>query len=349
MSAQTVVLKGHAIDETWLALHDEEPIEPNLPIIDAHHHLFDHPQHPYLLREILADVTGGHDVRATVYVEASAMTRAEGDPAFAHLGELEFANGIAAMSASGLYGRPRICAGIVAHANLLLGARVRAVLERYVAASPDRFRGIRHYGAYDPNPGITTISNPPKPGLYLDATFREGFAQLAPLGLTFDAWLYHPQIGDLASLADAFPDTVIVLDHMGGRLGAGPYAQDPAGVNRAWSTSVRELAKRPNVVVKIGGNAMRMMGHGFHERAVPPSSQDLAAAWRPLFETCVEAFGPDRCMFESNFPVDKVSCSYRVLWNAFKRLASGFSSNEKKTLFAGTAQRIYRLDPALIA
>lgn len=348
MSAQSVVLKGHAIDEAWLALRTEPVLEPDLPIIDAHHHLFDHPQHPYLLREMLADMEG-HDIRATIYVEASAMVRADGDPAFKHLGELEFANGIAAMSASGLYGPSRVCAGIVAHANLSLGARVREVLERYLAAAPDRFRGIRHYGAHDPNPGVTTIANPPPPGLYRDRTFREGFAELAKLGLVFDSWLYHPQLGDLVDLADAFPDTTIVVDHMGGRLGVGPYADDPAGVSALWEKGVRALAARPNVQVKIGGNAMRMMGHGFHQRPAPPSSEDLAAAWRPIYEVCLDAFGPQRCMFESNFPVDKVSCSYRILWNALKRLAAGLSQEDKAAMFAGNARRIYRLDPALIA
>ena len=343
-----VSVKGHSLDEAWLALHDEPALEPELPIIDPHQHLWDQRPHSYLLPEILADLACGHDVRATVYVEAGAMYRAEGDPRFASVGEVEFVNGIAAMSASGAYGRARIAAGIVGHADLRQGGAAREVLERLIQVSPERFRGIRHMGAFEATPGVTSLPKPPPPGLYGDACFREGFAQLAPLGLSFDAWLYHPQLDDLCSLADASPGTTIVMDHMGGRIGVAGYAERPDEVDRVWRARVEEVARRPNVVCKLGGFGMRLNGFGFHERPRPPTSEDLARRWRPYVEACLAAFGTERCMFESNFPVDKLSCRYGVLWNAFKRLASGASADEKRALFAGTAARVYRLDPALI-
>ena len=349
MSKPQVSVKGHSINEAWLALHDEPVIEPDLPIVDPHHHLWDQKPHSYLFHELLADVDSGHDVRATVYVDCAAMYRADGNPAFASVGEVEFVNGIAAMSASGSYGRARLCVGIVGHADLTRGGAARDTLVRLIQAAPERFKGIRHMGAYDPNPGITSLPTPPPPGLYGDARFREGFATLAPLGLSFDAWLYHPQLDDLIGLADAFPETTIIMDHMGGRIGIGAYADKSAEVDALWRGKIVEIAKRPNVVVKLGGFGMRLNGFRLNEAPRPPSSEALATLWRPYIESCLDAFGPARCMFESNFPVDKLSCSYKVLWHAFKRIAAGHTPEDKRLLFAGTATRVYRLPGALIA
>jgi predicted TIM-barrel fold metal-dependent hydrolase len=181
-------------------------------------------------------------------------------------------------------------------------------------------------------------------GLLLDSTFRKGFACLAPLALSFDAWLFHPQIGDLADLASAFPDTQIVLDHCGGPIGLGHYANSREETFSIWKASIQQIAKRPNVAVKLGGLAMRLLGYDFHERPRPPSSEQAAAAWRPYMETCIEAFGPSRCMFESNFPPDKGQCSYQVIFNAFKRIAAPYSEPEKTALFSKTAAEVYRLD-----
>jgi predicted TIM-barrel fold metal-dependent hydrolase len=261
-----------------------------------------------------------------------------------HVGETEFANGAAAMSASGIYGKTRHCAGIVGHADLSLGSRVEPVLEAHLRAGGDRFRGIRHSSAWDDDAKVRNPGYNPPPGLLGHSGFREGFAVLSRLGLSYDAWLYHPQIDELADLARAFPATKIVLDHVGGPIGIRGYAgkRDEIFVN--WKASIEALARCPNVYVKLGGLGMRIGGFDFHAHAEPPSSETLAAAWRPFLETSIEAFGPSRAMFESNFPVDKGSYSYPVFWNACKLIAKGASASEKADLFAGTAARFYRLD-----
>jgi predicted TIM-barrel fold metal-dependent hydrolase len=331
--------------EGWLALHREDVIDPARPIVDAHHHLWDHRGgERYMIEEIAGDIASGHNVVATVYVDCRSMYRAGGPEALRPVGEVEFANGVAAMSASGGYGSAALCAGIVGHANLLLGDAARAVLEAEIAAGNGRFRGIRHASAWDADARIGgNYSTRPK-GLLLDATFRKGFACLAPLGLSFDAWLFHPQIGEFTDLARAYPDTRIVLDHCGGPIGVGGYANHRREIFAVWKASIGEAAKCPNVVVKLGGLAMRLLGYDFHERPMPPSSEDVATAWRPYIESCIEAFGPKRCMFESNFPPDKGQCSYQVIFNAFKRVAAPYSETEKTALFQKTAMDFYRLE-----
>ncbi|HET7340267.1 MAG TPA: amidohydrolase family protein [Methylomirabilota bacterium] len=320
----------------------EEVLEPALPICDPHHHLWDHPGRRYLLDELLGDTGSGHDVRATVFVECLSMYRADGPAPLRPVGETEFVNGIAAMSASGRYGPTRVAAGIVSFADLSLGEAVGAVLDAHLAASP-RFRGIRHATAWDASEAIRNAHTNPPAGLLGEAGFRRGFAELARRRLTFDAWLYHPQIAELTALARAFPDTTIVLDHFGGPLGIGPYQGRRAEVFAAWRSAVGTLAECPNVVAKLGGLVMPLNGFGFHKRAEPPSSTELAEATRDWYLHTIDAFGVDRCMFESNFPVDKVSASYRVLWNSFKRIAAKFSAAEKAALFHDTAARVYRL------
>jgi predicted TIM-barrel fold metal-dependent hydrolase len=330
--------------EDWLALHSEAIIEPARPIVDPHHHLWDRGGQRYLIEEMAADIASGHNIVATVYVDCRAMYRASGPEAFRPVGEVEFATGVAAMSASGGYGKAQICAGIVSHVNLLLGEAARPVLEAEIAAGGGRFRGIRHSSAWDADPDIAGMYASRPKGLLLDSSFRKGFAQLAPLKLSFDAWLFHPQIGELADLARAFPDTRIVLDHCGGPIGLGRFADRREQTFALWRSSIQDIAKCPNVVVKLGGLAMRLLGHDFHERPRPPSSEELAAAWRPYVETCIEAFGVKRAMFESNFPPDKGQCSYQVIFNAFKRIAASCSEDEKSALFSRTAADVYRLD-----
>jgi predicted TIM-barrel fold metal-dependent hydrolase len=250
------------------------------------------------------------------------------------------------MSASGGYGPAAICAGIVSHANLLLGDSARPVLEAQIAAGQGRFRGIRHSSAWDADPEVAGMYATRPEGLLLDSTFRKGFACLAPLGLSFDAWLFHPQIGELVDLARAFPSTRIVLDHCGGPVGIGRFAGKCEETFSSWKASIQEIAKCSNVSVKLGGLAMCLLGYDFHLRETPPSSEDAAAAWRPYIETCIDAFGSDRAMFESNFPPDKGQCSYQVIFNAFKRIAAQYSEAEKTALFSNTATDFYRLQPA---
>jgi predicted TIM-barrel fold metal-dependent hydrolase len=327
----------------WLALRKEEVLDPQRPIVDPHHHLWDRGGQRYLIEDMVDDIASGHNIIATVYVEARSMYRASGPEALRPVGEVEFANGVAAMSASGGYGSAAICAGIVGHVNLLLGDGARAILEAEMIAGNGRFRGIRHSAAWDADADVAGMYATRPKGLLLDPTFRKGFACLAPLGLSFDAWLFHPQIGELIDLARAFPDTKIVLDHCGGLLGIGSYANRREEIFANWKASIQEIAKCPNVVVKLGGLAMRLLGYDFHERALPPSSEQAAAAWRPYIETCIEAFGPARGMFESNFPPDKGQCSYQVIFNAFKRIAAQYSETEKTALFSKTATDFYKL------
>jgi predicted TIM-barrel fold metal-dependent hydrolase len=329
--------------EDWLAQYSEEILDPTRPIVDPHHHLWSREGQHYMIEQMAADIASGHNIIATVYVDCRSMYRAHGPEAFRPVGEVEFANGVAAMSASGGYGRGLICAGIVSHVNLLLGDGAKPVLEAEIAAGNGRFRGIRHSSAWDADPNVAGAYATRPKGLLLDATFRKGFACLAPLGLTFDAWLFHPQIGDLIDLARAFPDTKIVLDHCGGILGVEGYAGRRDEIFATWKASIQEIAKCPNVSVKLGGLAMRLLGYDFHERPMPPSSEQAAAAWRRYIETCIEAFGPERAMFESNFPPDKGQCSYQVIFNAFKRIAAQYSEAEKTALFSKTATQFYRL------
>jgi L-fuconolactonase len=271
------------------------------------------------------------------------MFKSDGPEALRPVGETEFVNGIAAMSASGLYGKTRIAAGIVGTANLRLGDGVAAVLDAQIAAGGGRFRGIRLGAAWDPNDSVPSHRTRPGQGLLLRDDFRKGFAHLAPRKLTFEAWLYHHQIPDVTSLARTFPGTTIILNHFGGPLGIGPYAGRAKDIYAEWRKAISELATCPNVVAKLGGINMEINGFGWHERSRPPGSQELCDATRHYYEFTIEQFGVDRCMFESNFPVDKASCSYTVLWNSFKRLTKGSSAAERAKLFHDTAARVYRL------
>ena len=329
--------------QTWTQQVEEPALEPDLPIIDPHHHVWNDGRGRYLIEELLADINSGHNIIATLFVECRVMYRANAPLESRSLGETEFVNGIAAMSASGGYGPTRACAGIIGNVDLRLGSRAGAALEAHIAVSGGRLRGIRNVSAWHAEGIKATTSNPP-PGLLLDPAFRAGFASLARYGLSFDAWLVHTQIEDLIKLARAFPDTTIVLDHVGGPVGIGSYFGKRQEVFTQWAALIRDISRCPNVHVKLGGLGMHTFGTDFHARELPPSSQDLAHVWKPYVETCIEAFGPARCMFESNFPVDKGSCSYSALWNAFKRLTANYTAAEKASLYSETASKVYRLE-----
>jgi predicted TIM-barrel fold metal-dependent hydrolase len=324
----------------WLESRIEEVIDPDQPIIDAHHHMFDRPGWRYLQAELLDDLGTGHDIRGTVFVQARAMLRTTGPEAMRPVGETEFAAGIAANAASSGIA---VCCGIVGQADLLAGDAVQRVLEAHVMAGGGRFRGIRHVAAWDPDPSRLNPAYPSTEDLLDRPNFRAGFARLQPLGLSFDAWLFFHQLPRLTILARAFPDTTIVLDHCGGVLGTGAYAGRRAEVFARWSAGLRALADCPNVLVKLGGLGMSLSGFSFEAGEAAPSSAALAESWRPWIEECIDAFGPARCMFESNFPMDKASYGYRVGWNAMKRLTAAASPDEKADLFWRTAARAYRL------
>lgn len=334
----------------WLNLTKEAALEPELPIIDPHHHLWD--QGPladrYMLEELIKD-TQEHNVRQTVFVECSAMYRADGPEELKVVGETEFIQGVAAKSASGGYGEMRVATGIVGSANLRLGDRVAAVLEAQIAASPQRFRGIRHRAAWGDSAYLRSLGGwPSKPAdapqrILMDPEFRKGYAHLRTYGLTFEGWVFHTHIKDLTNLAKAFPHTTIIFNHLGGPIGVKSYAGRRKEVFAAWKLEVAELAKCPNVVAKLGGLQMIVNGYNWHKRDKPPTSDQLLEANRDWYNYTIDQFSPERCMFESNFPVDKLSCSYTVLWNQFKKLTKNFSKDERAAMFHDTAMRVYRL------
>jgi predicted TIM-barrel fold metal-dependent hydrolase len=329
----------HYLDDEWLARVGEDVLEPELAIVDPHHHLWWSDPVPYRFEDLLTDLASGHDIRATVYMEAGAMYRADGPPHLSSVGETEYANGIAAMSASGRFGPTRVCAGIIGHCELTLGDRSEELLVAHVAAGNGRFKGVRVNAYFDE---YVRMGEVPPDGLLGMTDFRAGFSRLAPLGLVADVMVLHRQLADLADLADAFPETAIVINHVGGPTLVGPYRRRRGEVRRQWTEGMRRLAGCPNVTVKLGGLANPFFhGIDFRGSPDPPTSEQLEAAFRPWFESVIEWFGPDRCMFESNFPADKVTCSYQVLWNAFKRLAAACTPAEKQALFHDTATRVY--------
>ena len=322
--------------DDWLAQVTEDAIEPGLEICDPHHHLWDRPGTTYMLDELLADTGSGHTVVSTVFVECMSGYRTDGPEEMRPVGETEFVEAVAVDEPM------RACAGIVSFADLTLGSKVGDVLDAHAAASP-RFRGIRHASGWDASDEVrNSHTNPPR-GLLGDDAFRAGFAELGSRGLSFDAWFYHPQLSELVDLARAFPETTIVLDHFGGPLGIGPYEGKRGDIFAAWKPVLSELAACPNVVAKLGGLVMPINGFGFHTRERPAMSDELVEATRDWYLHAIDCFSPDRCMFESNFPVDRASCSYTVLWNSFKKIAASFDVREKAAMFHDTATRVYRL------
>ncbi|MFL1462427.1 amidohydrolase family protein [Roseococcus sp. DSY-14] len=315
----------------WLALTAEAALEPALPILDPHHHLWDRADERYLVAELAADAGQGHDIRGTVFIQCASAYRAAGPEEERPLGETAW---VAAQARGGF------CAGIVGLVDLTLGERVTPLLEAHLALAPGRFRGVRNRTAWHPDPTVRANLTAPPPGPLGTPAFIAGARRLAALGLSLDVWCYHTQLGLVLEVARQVPELTLVLDHLGGPLHAG---RDP-GVFAAWHPAMAELARCPNVLLKLGGLAMEVGGWDFDLRPRPPGSAELAAAWRPWVETGIALFGPGRCMFESNFPVDKGMVGYGVLWNAFKRLAAGCSPEEKAGLFHGTAARAYRLD-----
>jgi predicted TIM-barrel fold metal-dependent hydrolase len=333
----------------WLALNDEPALEPELPICDPHHHFWDLrrervPYSRYLLHELNADIQNGHNVRSTVFIEARAMYRADAPDDYKPVGEVEFVQGLAAASASGIYGPARAAASIVGHANLNLGEKVQGVLEALQAASPNRFRGIRHSVTYDPHPEIENTAAHPNKGQLLSDGFRAGARVLAKMGFSLEGWLYFPQLPELADFAKAVPDLPIILNHVGGLMRTGPYAANPAETEATWKKGIAAVAACPNVYVKLGGLGMPRYGFGWETLTTPVGSEQLAADMKPWLEYCIEQFGPERSMFESNFPVDKVSYSYNVLYNAFKRISASYSPSERAALLHDTAARVYRVE-----
>jgi L-fuconolactonase len=322
-------------------VEEETILDPDLPICDAHHHLWNRPDQRYLLDEFLADAESGHNVRCSAFIEWRSHYRPGGTAEMRPVGETEFA---AAIGESAVRSKVAVCAAIVGYADLSLGSAVAPVLEAHIVAGRGRFKGIRNVATWDSDPQVLGSPLICPPGLYRQAQFREGFAVLADYGLTFDAWVYQTQLDDLIDLARDFPHQIVVLNHTGGVLGIGPYAGRRDQLFLSWRSALHQLARCPNVFIKLGGLGMRRSGFDFYGQSGVYSSNAIAEAWRPWIEACIEDFGAERCMFESNFPVDGASCSYRVLWNAFKRVMSGSSRTDKLLVFHHTATKFYGIE-----
>lgn len=344
LSGQPNIAGHQPADEAWLATRQEEVFRPDIAIIDPHHHVWDYAGDRYLFDDVSKDLNSGHTVIATVFVQCETMHRASGPIAMRPVGETEFANGIAARSASGEYGATRMCAGIVGTLDVRLDADFDDVLQAHIRAGGNRFRGIRPVVTWHESEQVRPWHIAPR--LLSSAYAQRAFAAVERSGMVLDLWVLFTQLDEVEAICRAFPDLTIVLNHCGGPVGIGPYAQNLDEMFLNWRTAIRRVAQFPNVHMKIGGLGMAYMGFDFRTRLTAPSSDDLAASWKRYVETCIEAFGPERCMFESNFPVDKWICSYTVLWNAFKKLADGYSADEKSALFLKSAADVYTLDLA---
>lgn len=330
-----------APDDRWLAGLLEDVLEPDLPIIDPHHHLWLRHGYTYLMPELAVDLGSGHNLVATVFAECHSMYRKGGPAALRSIGETEFVLGQAAMSASGEFGPTRACDVMFGNVDLTLGSAVAPLLEQHRVASGGRFRGVRLSSGWHADDRIQNVAA--RPGLLLDPRVQQAVAVIDQLGLSLDCWLYHTQLDEVAQLADAYPELTIILNHVGSPILGGPYRGESEAVFKEWKAAITRVSERKNVCVKLGALPIRMPGFK-GDRSRPPGSEEVATAWRPWIETCIEAFGPERSMYESNFPVQKRWCSYQICWNAFKRVSAGASASEKADLFAGAAARAYRMD-----
>lgn len=337
---------AHSNNQAWLEQVQEEALEPDLPICDPHHHLWEWretaTQNHYALDEILDDVSGGHNIISTVFIECGAEFRKDGPEDFRCVGETDYVLSIAeAAERSGA--NTKVAAGIVGTADLKIGDAVADVLDAQIEAGKGRFCGIRLGALWHESPVVRDHRTNPPQSLMLRDDFRKGFRHLAPRKLSFEVWCCHEQIPEATDLARAFPDTMIVLDHFGGPLGIGPYEGKEEEVFEDWKAKIDDLSSCPNVMAKLGGLNMDVNGYGWEKRDKPPASDELVEATRRYFDYTIEKFGVERCMFESNFPVDKLSCSYTVVWNSFKKMSKDFSASERAALFHDTATRVYRL------
>ena len=330
-----------APDDRWLEMLQEEILEPDLPIIDPHHHLWLRSGYTYFMPELAADLASGHNIVATVFAECHSMYRKDGAKELCSLGETEFVRGQAAMSASGEFGNTRACDVMFGNVDLTLGAAVEPILEQHVEASGGRFRGVRLSSGWHADDKVGNVAK--QPHLLVDPRVIDAIAVVDRLDMSLDCWLYHTQLHEVAQVADAFPDLTIILNHVGTPILGGPYRGRTDEVFKEWEAAIGDVSKRGNVFIKLGALPIRMPGYT-GDRTLPPGSEEVAAAWRPWMETCIDAFGPDRSMYESNFPVQKRWCSYQVCWNAFKRISAGASATEKADLFAGAAARAYRIE-----
>ena len=329
----------------WLSLTTEQTLEPDIPICDPHHHFWVHRPEPvdyqrYLLPELAGDVNSGHNVRSTVFIEVRCEYRKDGPDEMKPVGEVEYVQTIADASAAGSHGPTKAAAAIIGHADLKLGEGVLPVLEAMQVASPNRFRGVRHSVGWDESP---ELANREIKGALGTEEYRSGAKVLADKGLILENSLYFHQASELVDFANGLPELNIVLNHVGGLVRVGPYANRDNEVLPAWRKGIEEMAKCPNIVLKLGGVGQTRFAYGWDQLEKPIGSEELAGELGAIMEHCIQQFGPGRCMFESNYPVDKISYSYNVLWNAFKRLSKGYSATERAAMFHDTAARVYSI------
>lgn len=344
MSDESILkaIKAHlGVNHAWLALREERIVEPDLDIVDCHHHLWDMPGNRYLLDEAMVDFRSGHKIVASVHMQCHSMYRTDGPPALRPVGETEFAAGIAQRVEHDTHGAMKLCAGIVGTTDLMLGERAAPVLEAHLQAGGARFKGIRPSVAWHESPEVRALDIAPH--ILMEKQARAAIACLDRLGLSLDVWVFFTQLDELLDVCRAFPNLTVIVNHAGGQVGIGPYADKRDEVFAVWRAKLDALAQCPNVYVKLGGLAMRYSGFAFNTLPAPPSSDLLVEKWRPTLEACIEAFGPSRCMFESNFPIDRGMCNYPVLWNAYKKFSRQYSPDERRRLFVGTAADAYRL------
>lgn len=330
------------IDRNWLAGTVEAAIEPGLEIVDAHHHLWeaDTGYGRYTLDDLRLDTDAGHNVVETVFIDCGSGYRTDGPEHLRPIGETEYVAGCAGRSDRSAGAK---ITAIVGHADLTLGSAVTEVLEAHVEAAGGRFKGIRHSGARLDDAAVPTSRTQPPVNLYAQEDFRAGARSLGAMGLSYEAWQYHPQLPMVAELARAVPELNIVVNHIGGPAGVGSYAGRRSEVLEDVRRDLAPLAELDNVYVKLGGIGMSRYGTDWLPVGRPPTSDEVAGEWGDILKWCIEAFGPARSMFESNYPVDGETTAYGVLWNAFKKVSTGYSETERADLFAGTARRFYRL------
>jgi len=340
MPAQKKVMGQSVPDDEWVEKVREDILDPALPIIDAHHHLWIRNGHQYLLPEFVADAKSGHNIVGSVFAECHSMYRKDGPEELRSLGETEFVTGCAAMADSGVFGDARYCQGLLSRVELSLGEATKGIFEQHLQRSDGRFKGIRYTTAWDSHDKIP--NQVPAEKMLLQPDVIAGARVMAALNLTLDCWVYHPQLEDVAALAAAVPDLTIVLNHTGVPILGGPNRDKRDEVFKAWLAGIRKVAEYDNTYIKLGAIPIRRSGDGV-DRSLPPTSQETAVAWKPWMQECIEAFGASRSIFESNFPVQKLFASYHVTWNAFKRVAASASTDEKAALFHDAAVAAYRL------
>ena len=324
----------------WLNQHSEEIIDAERPIIDPHHHLWPG-ENKYLLEDLWADTSSGHNIKHTVFIECTQEFLTSGPDHLKPIGETIFVKKIAD-EAKKVPSKSQI-SGIVSHVDMTLGEGINEVLDLHFLHGESLFKGIRRAGGWDPHENMRNSHHSPPKDMYLSDIFNKSLKILGEKGLVFEAWQYHHQINQVSILAREHPNLKIVLNHFSGPIGIGPYKDLRNEIFEQWKKDIDELVKNKNVYAKLGGLAMPINGYNFHKQSMPPSSDQIVEAQKNYYDYSIKSFGPERCMFESNFPVDKQSVSYHVIWNAFKKISKDYTEEDKEYLFLKSAENFYSL------